>query len=58
MAKRVQAKRSCCQSRPRCKRCPVVLDRLERAGAAKRTGKRSYALRKRAKQAIKSARRR
>jgi hypothetical protein len=37
---RVKAKRPCCQSRPRCKRCPVVLDRLERAGLATRPKKR------------------
>ena len=40
MAKKVvRAKRPCCQSRPRCKRCPVVLRRLEKAGLAKRKGK-------------------
>ena len=38
----VKAKKRCCKSRPRCKRCPVVLKRLERAGAAERRGKRRY----------------
>ena len=32
-------KGKCCRSRPRCKRCPVVALRLERAGAASLTGK-------------------
>ena len=32
-------KKMCCRSRPRCKRCPVVALRLERAGAAALTGK-------------------
>jgi hypothetical protein len=35
-AKPLKAKRSCCQDRPRCKRCPVVLKRLEKAGLAER----------------------
>ena len=34
MAKPVKPKKRCCQDRPRCKRCPVVLERLERAGLA------------------------
>jgi hypothetical protein len=33
-AKAIRAKRSCCQDRPRCKRCPVVLKRLHKAGLA------------------------
>jgi hypothetical protein len=37
--KKVKPKARCCQSRPRCKRCPVVLKRLERAGLATRKGK-------------------
>ncbi|HYZ08846.1 MAG TPA: hypothetical protein VE709_09790 [Pseudonocardiaceae bacterium] len=32
-------KEKCCRSRPRCKRCPVVALRLERAGAASLTGR-------------------
>jgi hypothetical protein len=35
----VKPKKPCCQSRPRCKRCPVVLERLERAGLARRKKK-------------------
>jgi len=44
MAKDLQAKKRCCKSGPRCKRCPVVLKRLESAGLATRTGKRTYEL--------------
>jgi hypothetical protein len=32
----VKAKRKCCKDDPRCKRCPVVLRRLEAEGLAKR----------------------
>ena len=41
-AKTVKIKKKCCKSGPRCKRCPVVLKRLEAAGHASRTGKRTY----------------
>jgi hypothetical protein len=34
--KRIKPKRKCCQSRPRCKRCPVVLARLEDQGLVER----------------------
>jgi hypothetical protein len=41
----VKAKKACCSSRPRCKRCPLVLKRLERAGLAERKpGTRRYTL--------------
>ena len=40
----VKAKSDCCKDKPRCKRCPVVLKRLERAGLAERVGGRKYAL--------------
>ena len=36
MAKAVAAKKRCCKSKPRCRRCPIVLRRLERAGLARR----------------------
>ena len=36
MAKVVKAKRKCCKDDPRCKRCPVVLERLRAEGLAKR----------------------
>jgi hypothetical protein len=32
----VKPKKGCCKSNPRCKRCPVVLKRLHRAGLAQR----------------------
>ncbi len=32
----VRPKKPCCKSNPRCKRCPVVLKRLEKKGYAKR----------------------
>jgi hypothetical protein len=38
----VRVKKRCCKSDPRCKRCPVVMKRLEKAGRADRIGKRTY----------------
>ena len=38
----VKAKKKCCKSGPRCKRCPAALRKLERRGLAERTSKRSY----------------
>ena len=32
----VKAKKKCCKSRPRCKKCPVVCKRLVKAGLAER----------------------
>jgi len=40
--KAVKAKKQCCKSGPRCKRCPVVLKRLSKEGLAVRVSKRSY----------------
>jgi hypothetical protein len=34
--KAVKPKRKCCNSRPRCKRCGVTLDRLSKHGLAER----------------------
>lgn len=34
--KRIKPKRKCCKSRPRCKRCRVVLARLEDQGLLER----------------------
>ena len=39
---RVKPKKRCCTSRPRCKRCPVTLDRLSKEGYAKRKGDGTY----------------
>jgi hypothetical protein len=36
VAKAVKPKKRCCSSRPRCKRCPVVLKRLRKQGLAER----------------------
>jgi hypothetical protein len=41
-AREVRAKKKCCKSGPRCKKCPVVLKRLSLDGHAERTGKRTY----------------
>ncbi|MCW3013463.1 MAG: hypothetical protein JWO02_555 [Solirubrobacterales bacterium] len=40
----ITAKKKCCKDKPRCKKCPVTLKRLEHMGLAQRTGKRSYVL--------------
>jgi hypothetical protein len=56
VAKRVKAKLPCCKSSPRCKRCLVVLKRLERDGSAKQIGRRAFKLRKTTKKALKAAR--
>jgi hypothetical protein len=42
--RRVKAKKKCCRSRPRCKKCPVTCRRLEKAGKATRAGKRTWVL--------------
>lgn len=38
----IKVKKRCCGSRPRCKRCAVVLKRLSSAGLAERRSKRHY----------------
>jgi len=38
----VKVKKCCCTSRPRCKRCPVVMKRLSAAGLAERLSKRRF----------------
>jgi hypothetical protein len=40
--KLVKAKKRCCKSRPRCKKCPVVCKRLADEGLAVRQSKRHY----------------
>ena len=44
MDKAIHAKKRCCQSDPRCKRCPVVCKRLEKLGYAERQSKRRWTL--------------
>ncbi len=39
---KVHPKPRCCKSGPRCRRCPVVLKRLEKAGYARRTAKGNF----------------
>ena len=57
MPTEVKAKKKCCKDSPRCKKCPVVLKRLERAGHAERLSKRRYLLEtKPPKKALKAAR--
>ena len=55
-AKLVKAKKRCCKSGPRCKRCPVVCKRLEKRGMAVREGKRAWVLVDVTKPALKAAR--
>jgi hypothetical protein len=40
--KLVKTKKRCCKNGPRCKRCPVVCKRLEKAGLADRLELRIY----------------
>ena len=42
MAREVKAKKKCCGSTPRCKRCGVVLKRMSQKGFAERKSKRLY----------------
>jgi hypothetical protein len=44
MGKAIKAKKRCCQSNPRCKRCPVVCKRLEKLGYAERHSKRHWTM--------------
>jgi hypothetical protein len=40
----VKTKKKCCGSRKRCKRCAVVMKRMEKRGYAKRLDKRNYTI--------------
>jgi len=42
MAETIKAKKQCCKARKRCKRCAVVLTRLEKEGYTKRLDKRRF----------------
>ena len=53
---RVKAKKKCCKSRPRCRKCAVTCKRLEKAGKAVRVTKRNYVLVDVTKQDMKAAR--
>ncbi|MFI5693135.1 hypothetical protein ACIA58_14905 [Kribbella sp. NPDC051586] len=51
------AKKKCCKDKPRCKKCPVVLMRLSKAGCAKRIDKVHYKVDKKVpKKVFKAAR--
>jgi hypothetical protein len=51
----VKAKKRCCKSGPRCKRCPVVLKRLEASGFAERAGHREYDVAKKVPKKVRKA---
>ena len=40
----IKAKKGCCKSSPRCKRCPVVCKRLIKSGVAVKVDDRRYEL--------------
>ena len=44
MGKVVRAKKRCCKSGTRCKRCPIVLKRLKQAGLAEHLHGREFRL--------------
>jgi hypothetical protein len=54
-ARTVKTKKRCCKSSPRCKRCPVVMKRLEKQGHAERLARRIYIVQA-PKKAVKAAR--
>lgn len=43
-SKPVKPKKKCCRSKPRCKRCPVVLKRLSQRGFAERRADGRYVI--------------
>ena len=56
-ARVVKPKKRCCNSRPRCKKCPVVCKRLAKAGLAEKRPNGTFVLNvKVTKKAIKAAR--
>lgn len=56
MSREVKAKKKCCGSTPRCKRCGVVLKRMAKAGFAERQGKRLYVVQQVPKKRMKAMR--
>ena len=53
----IRSKKKCCKDRPRCKRCPVVLKRLEKVGATERLDRRTWLVeRKPKKKELRAAR--
>ena len=58
-AKPIKPKAKCCKDKPRCKRCPVVLKKLEKAGYGERREDGRYVFETPVpKKAIKAARKR
>jgi len=56
-AKLIKAKKGCCKSKPRCKKCPVVCKRLVVAGLATKAGDRRFVVHQHVgKKALKAAR--
>jgi len=56
MAREIKPKKRCCRSGPRCKRCPIMLKRLEARGLAERRGKRFVIAKAARKKDLKAAR--
>jgi hypothetical protein len=57
--KPIKPKKTCCKDKPRCKRCPVVLKKLAKAGYGERREDGKYVFETAVpKQAVKSARKR
>jgi len=53
----MKAKKKCCKDKPRCKKCPVVLLRLSKAGCAERLDRLQYEVEKKIpKKVLKAAR--
>jgi hypothetical protein len=51
----VTAKKTCCRDKPRCKRCPVTLCRLAKAGYAEQVDKRVFVLAPKVPKKVRSA---
>ncbi len=52
----VKPKKGCCKSDPRCKRCPVVMKRLEKLGVAEKQENRYLLSKDLRKKQLKAAR--
>jgi len=52
----VKPKKGCCKSDPRCKRCPVVMKRLEKQGLAEKQEKQYLLSKDLRKKQLKAAR--
>lgn len=42
--RRIRTKKRCCKSKTRCKKCPVVMKKLEKQGYADRLSKRNWVM--------------